>query len=97
MLICMDIAHRIFELYASENMVKKSIGVWLKFSYEFLTVAIILFILVHLFALFHPDLIVSYRIMANSSLVISTSLSLTVTGIMWCFTFSAIHPVEEDE
>ena len=80
----------IIRLYMSQSLVRKSVGVWAKLSYEFATVCVPIGIFVVILGVLVPEITLELALFEISVLSVWATWSVTVTGIVWCFTFAAV-------
>ncbi|MFQ3320284.1 MAG: hypothetical protein ACI80F_002363 [Natronomonas sp.] len=85
--------------YFSDSLSKKSIGVWVKFLFEYLVVAIPLFPVFFAVALVFDELLLVPRPVPNSIWIYWLSVSLSVLSIVWCFSLAGleVEPSELEE
>lgn len=97
--MAMNAQKEILELYGSDSLIKSAAGVWLKLTYEFLVVTIPIGVAALSLGYFHPSIELTTQFTSNSASVIWGSISLTVTGIVWCFSLTtvSIEEINDDE
>ena len=83
------------EWYGSDSLFWKAAGVWLKFIFEFVVAAIPVGVAVLILGFVFPQIHMSIAPSADSAGALWLGSSLSVTGIIWCFSFSTIPDDEE--
>lgn len=78
---------RILRWYESESLFWSAVGMWLKFAYEFVVVGVPISVIVVLLGLSFEELTLNVRPTSDSVAVIWVGVTLTVLGIVWCFTY----------
>ncbi|PSQ51616.1 hypothetical protein BRD20_10190 [Halobacteriales archaeon SW_8_65_20] len=82
----------IIRWYESESLFWSAVGAWAKFTYEFVTAAAPLILLFCIIGIAVPEVTFSFSLRPDSAIIQWLSLSLTVTGIRWCFTAEGVTP-----
>jgi hypothetical protein len=82
---------RLGRWFESDSLFHSAAAVWIKLLFEFAVVSLPLLIPILAIGILFEEIMLTIRPVGNSAIVIWIGLSLTVLGIVWCFSLAGIN------
>jgi len=87
---------RLGRWFESNSLLHSAVAVWIKLLFEFAVVSFPLLIPILVIGVLFEEIALTIRPVGNSAVVIWIGLSLTVLGIVWCFSLAGINVDPEE-
>lgn len=87
---------RLGRWFESNSLLHSAVAVWIKLLFEFAVVSLPLLIPILIIGVLFEEITLAIRPVGSSAIVIWIGLSLTILGIVWCFSLAGISISPEE-